>query len=364
MPKILHTADVHLGAPFRSFAAKGKELREGAKRTFLNIIKAAQEENVDLLLIAGDLVDSNRVSPATVSFIATEISKLAIPIVILPGTHDCLNNESVYHRQDWNKCKDVYIFKEELGQSFEFPQLGLAVHGRPNTSNQSATSPLLGLNPLPQYKWNIAMAHGSLQIPGKSAVDDFPITFKEIEESGMDYIALGHWHSYLGNMRHGKTLTEYCGSANTLTFGDDSGTISIVDLNADVVTVNRRKVGYYNWLTTECDTTDMADFISRHRHPQTLIKIKLKDTVAAEKLAELKQIEQSFTDAYFSLQINYTSMGQFKEVDLSQYPDTTVAGQFIMLAQEKIASAEPEDKLFWENTMKRGLAVLLSGEVD
>ena len=38
------------------------------------------------------------------------------------------------------------------------------------------------------------MAHGSVQIEAKAASDDLPIAFQDIADSGMEYIALGHWH--------------------------------------------------------------------------------------------------------------------------------------------------------------------------
>ncbi|EAX48513.1 hypothetical protein TcarDRAFT_1985 [Thermosinus carboxydivorans Nor1] len=73
MPRILHFADLHLGAPFRQFGPRGKLLREGLKKTLENIIAAAQKERADLVLCAGDLVDANQVSPATVDFIAAHV---------------------------------------------------------------------------------------------------------------------------------------------------------------------------------------------------------------------------------------------------------------------------------------------------
>ncbi|RYD02241.1 hypothetical protein N752_25860 [Desulforamulus aquiferis] len=190
MPKILHAADIHLGAPFKQFTVKGKELREGAKQTFQNIINLANEENVDLVVFAGDIADSNRLSPAMVNFITSQLSKLKMPGVILPGTHDSYNKESIYRRFEWSRLENVVIFSEEAGQALFYPQLSLAVHGKPNTSNRDSVSPIKGLTPHPEARWNIALAHGSLQITGKSAEDDYPIEFKDIEALEMDYLAL------------------------------------------------------------------------------------------------------------------------------------------------------------------------------
>ena len=45
---------------------------------------------VDMLLIAGDLFDHNRVPDETIAFVQEQLRRLQRPVVILPGNHDCL----------------------------------------------------------------------------------------------------------------------------------------------------------------------------------------------------------------------------------------------------------------------------------
>jgi len=47
----------------------------------------------------------------------------------------------------------------------------------------------------PVATWRIGMVHGSIAIPGKTEHDEVVITTDEIAATGLDYLALGHWHS-------------------------------------------------------------------------------------------------------------------------------------------------------------------------
>jgi len=60
MLKILHTADIHLGAKFSGLGNKGDSQREQLRTTFKNIIATAIDERVNIILIAGDLFNANQ----------------------------------------------------------------------------------------------------------------------------------------------------------------------------------------------------------------------------------------------------------------------------------------------------------------
>ncbi|MBM3149586.1 MAG: hypothetical protein FJZ88_06130, partial [Chloroflexi bacterium] len=101
MIKLLHTADIHLGREFPLLGEKGKEYRNQLVTTFDKIIDLAIKENVSLLLIAGDLFDTNRVHGIVVAKVLSAFRKLeerGVPICILPGTgtHDSYGEDSIY----------------------------------------------------------------------------------------------------------------------------------------------------------------------------------------------------------------------------------------------------------------------------
>ena len=70
---------------------------------FQQVVDRALADQVDLLLIAGDLFDHNRVSDDSVAFVRAELARLSMPVVILPGNHDCLETNGVHERHDFSK---------------------------------------------------------------------------------------------------------------------------------------------------------------------------------------------------------------------------------------------------------------------
>jgi DNA repair protein SbcD/Mre11 len=89
--KILHTADVHLDLDGYVADPQGQRYRDIVHQAFSTVIDLAIQESVDLLLIAGDLFDSNRPGGDVVDFAIQELRRAERPIVVLPGNHDCLN---------------------------------------------------------------------------------------------------------------------------------------------------------------------------------------------------------------------------------------------------------------------------------
>ncbi len=367
MLKILHFADLHLGAAFSRFGRKGGKLREGLKHTLANIVNTARNEGVNLVIIAGDLTDSNLVAPATVDFITNQLKKLDVPVVVLPGTHDCLDKSSVYNRREWDGLGNLHIFKEESGQTFHFPSLSLAVHGKANRSNKSTTGPLEGLAPDPGYRWNIAVAHGSLQIEGKSAEDDFPITFDELASCGMDYVALGHWHEYFEH-RTGNTTACYPGSAGTLSFTrPDSGTVNLVELAGGGVNIKRLPVSFHRWLNMECTPDKLEEVLNESQGPQILASLRVTGSIDYFRPGLLDELYSRYKDNYFYLNIVHDRAGAGGDfdIDYAAYPENTFAGQFLMLARAKIdAAASPEEKTLLEKALQEGYRILTTGEVN
>ena len=100
--KILHTADVHLDCDSYGKAEQRQAHRALYYRCFETIIERAIAAEVDVLLIAGDLFDHNRVPDETIAFVQEQLRRLQRPVVILPGNHDCLYTHAIYDRHDFH----------------------------------------------------------------------------------------------------------------------------------------------------------------------------------------------------------------------------------------------------------------------
>ena len=179
-----------------------------AHGAFEAIIDRALEFNVDIVLIAGDLFDHNRVNEETVVFAQDQLRRLHCPAVILPGNHDCLQADGIYRRHDFNAaCSNVRLISCRDGQTVTFPELALRIWGRAMEVHEPGFHPLAHL-PVPAATpalWNVAMAHGFFYEDFETPERSSPILASEIRESGWDYVAMGHKHVMADHSQNGVT---------------------------------------------------------------------------------------------------------------------------------------------------------------
>ena len=222
MLRLVHTADVHLGARHTDLGDQATAQRERQFGAFRATVELALAEKVDLFLIAGDLFDSNTQPRRSVERVAAELKRLAdarIRTVIIPGTHDVYDRASIYRANDLTAIAGLAPADELLTvltpevPEIDLPVLDAVVYGRVFATKKAPTSPLAGFRAASDGRtWRIGLIHGSLLIAGRTEHDDVVFTSEEIAASGLDYLALGHWHSALEG-RAGTVTYAYSGRA-------------------------------------------------------------------------------------------------------------------------------------------------------
>jgi DNA repair exonuclease SbcCD nuclease subunit len=229
---VLHTADVHLGSDGYGNAEHRAAHDERCRRALSGVVDRALADHVDLVLIAGDLFDHNRVPDEIVAFVQAELHRLRQPVVILPGNHDSLYTNAIHDRHDIAAgASHIHVIRKLDGQLIEFPDLDLIVWGRAMEEHEPAFSPLAHVPGRDDRRWHLAMGHGFFyeerQRPDRSS----PIFADEIRDSGWDYVALGHQHVQT-NVSQGSVTAYYSGAPNTeWSGGPPDGSVLHVDLS-------------------------------------------------------------------------------------------------------------------------------------
>ena len=210
--RLLHTADVHLGSDGYGDAEQQAAHRERYRRAFQRVIDRALTDRVDLLLIAGDLFDHNRVSDETVAFARAELDRLRQPVVILPGNHDALSTNAIYDRHDiTGGASHVHVIRGRDGQAIDIPELDVLVWGRAMEEHTPAFRPLDHIPGRDRRRWCLALAHGFFYETGQRPERSSPIFADEIRDTGWDYVALGHQHVQT-NVSQGAVAAYYSGA--------------------------------------------------------------------------------------------------------------------------------------------------------
>ncbi|MBI2872018.1 MAG: DNA repair exonuclease [Chloroflexi bacterium] len=210
---LVHTSDLHLGSDLYP---------EDAMRGFRATLAFARQRG-DVLLIAGDLLDSERVSSSMVDGVLEDLAGLGMPVVLLPGNHDVA---LVNGRTPGRLPTNVHLILREVGASVDLSEQGLTVWGRPVLDHAPQFRPLEGLPARPASSWYVVMAHGMVNPQGLRLFPSSPITAEELSAADCDYIALGHVHVFR-DVTQGKVPAFYSGAPGGM---PGRGTVALVAL--------------------------------------------------------------------------------------------------------------------------------------
>ncbi|TJV46321.1 MAG: DNA repair exonuclease [Mesorhizobium sp.] len=194
--RFVHTADIHLDSPLRSLALRNSELAElvgdASRQAFIAIVDLCLAEDVDALVIAGDLYDGDQTSMKTARFLASQMTRLhqaGVRVYMIRGNHDAMSRIT----KQLVMPDTVTIFGGRC-QSVIQPGSGVdvAFHGLSFASPKAPES-LLPKYAAPQGAANIGIMHTSLA--GSPAHDVYaPCSVADLHGHGFDYWALGHIH--------------------------------------------------------------------------------------------------------------------------------------------------------------------------
>ncbi len=181
-------ADVHLAAVPERGTSLGELREKEIYQTFYRIIERCEQEQIDLLLIAGDMFHR---APLVRELreINYHFNKLThTRVVIIAGNHDYLGVNSNYHGFDWGP--QVTFFYGNMLQDVYFEEWNTRVYGLSFHSREWREAALEGVQPQHPGEISLLVAHGGE--PGS-----LPMDKKALEGAGFDYVALGHIHTPL-----------------------------------------------------------------------------------------------------------------------------------------------------------------------
>ncbi|MBR4169227.1 MAG: DNA repair exonuclease [Lachnospiraceae bacterium] len=189
--KIIHCADLHLDSPMRAHLdpVKSKERKMELLETFRNMVHYAVQEEVGAILIAGDLFDSKHVSKMVMNAFLRQIeTHPEIAFYYLRGNHDALSlPESEGLPKNLHLFSDTWK-KYPLNKDENVMLYGVEYNGR----NEHRIYEALSMN---ADDFNIVMLHGQTADHNMGDRTEY-IEIPKLQNIGLDYLALGHVHSY------------------------------------------------------------------------------------------------------------------------------------------------------------------------
>ena len=357
--RILHAADLHLDSPFEGLPAGKAALRREEQRALLSrLSELARQERVQLVLLAGDLLDSDHSYFETGEELCRCLAGMGAPVFIAPGNHDFYTEKSPWTRLELPG--NVYLFTENRIRGMELPALGLRVYGAAFTEKRSG--PLLsGYHAERVYGVrNLLVLHGELCARQDSPYN--PITEQELRECGMDYVALGHIHKASGLLRAGDTWYSWPGCPEGRGF-DETGekSVNLVTLSdSGACQLETRCIALRRYEELRVDVTGADPLLAVHTLlPDETVRDIYRVTLTGEtdEAPDLNRLRVNLSELFFELQLRDET--RIRRSLWEKAGDDTLRGLFLKKLRRKYDEAPDEaGRRAIEQAARWGLAAL------
>ena len=364
MLRLLHTGDVHLDSAFSGLDSRHAEIRRGELRTaFSSMMTYARTNDVDLLLIAGDLFDGASVTRETLALLIREFERFEKPVFIAPGNHDPALPDSIWAK---NRSRDlfppnVHIFRTQSLTSIDLDIRGIpvTVYGFGFTESTMESNPIEGRMAEDPSRVNLLVCHGDMLGSGTSW------TAAQLEQFGADYAALGHIHNPPVHAQDSRWA--YCGCLEARAF-DETGPkgACVVDLDKQNFKFRRIRFSRRRYekaelaltgVSTQADVREAVDdFIKENGYGEdTLLSLRLTGAAAQSLVIDTESLERN-PGGLFYLRVEDATLPALNFAALET--DITVTGEVYRQLKPSLESADPRTREVGLRALRYALSAL------
>ncbi|SCW80515.1 DNA repair exonuclease SbcCD nuclease subunit [Lachnospiraceae bacterium C10] len=363
--KILHCADLHLDSKMESnlSAEQARQRREEMLDTFRRMLDYGQSRGVKAVLMAGDLFDKQHIRKVVKEEVKHDIiSHPGMDFYFLRGNHDVTD-----FLEDFDEIpKNLKLFSKEQWMSYTYPEENIVISGREldSSDHKDVAADLV----LDQTKVNIVMLHGQTEeyeIKDKS----YSIDMSQLRGRYIDYLALGHIHSYRWERLDERGVFCYPGCLEGRGF-DETGRKGFVILEIDqdgvesheFVSLAQRQLQRAEVEVEPSD--DMTNIIAKIENAvrtiaaTDLVSIVLTGRKSMDLDIDLSWIERNFKAQFFFFKVEDVTR---VEVDYAIFQnDRSLKGTFVRVVQS--SEKEPEERK--AKIIEMGIRAIMEGGLE
>ncbi len=263
--RFVHAADIHLDSPLKGLAGQQGSsvnlIRSATREALDALVSHTIEEQAGFLLIAGDLYDGDWRDYQTGLFFVRQMGRLreaGIPAFLIHGNHDA---QSQITRR-LTLPDNVRVFSARKPETFEIPNLGVALHGQ-SFARRDVTENLALNYPLPRPGLlNIGLLHTALA--GSEGHDNYaPCSLDQLVQKGYDYWALGHVHKpAIVRNEHPAVYVVYSGvlQGRHIRETGPKGAVMVSVEDGEITGVTPFQVDVVRWAMVEVGTESCSSF--------------------------------------------------------------------------------------------------------
>lgn len=337
MIKVIHCSDLHLDSSMETRLSKEnvKERKAELLATFGRMVDYAEEHQVKAIIIAGDLYDKKNISKSAKIIIKSMIiNHPYIDFYYLKGNHDAGNILAEFDELPEN----LKMFTEQW-TSYNIDEAGKIVLTGVELTKDNATNISYSLV-LDNEKYNIVTLHGQIgEYKAKDKTEH--IALSEYRDKGIDYMALGHIHSYQqgGLDRRGTYCYPGCLEGRGFDECGEHGFV-LLTINEDERTMKSEFVPIASRNLYEVDvditgTESTVDISERIRNTleglnyseRSLMRVNLVGKMDFQSEKNIEFLTTQYKEQFFYFEVKDKSV---YEINYSEYRyDASLKGEFI-----------------------------------
>ena len=356
--KFLHAADLHLDSPFEGLPARKASLRRAEQRELLaRMAELVEREGLQLVLLSGDLLDSDTTYYETGEELIRSLGRLSVPVFIAPGNHDYYSENSPYARLALPE--NVHVFTKDQIDCVFLPKLNARVYGAAFTDKRSR--PLLAgfrAEEKSAGQINLLCLHG--EVGARESIYD-PISEVELMQSGLDYAALGHVHKASGLRRAGNTWFSWPGCPEGRGF-DETGEkfVNIVELDGPRCELRQVSIAKRRYEILRVNVTGVDPLLAVHTQisdeaVRDVYRVVLTGEVPAPP--DLGRLQRNLEEFFFELQLRDET--HLQQSVWERAGEDTLRGLFLKKLRERYDAARSEaERQQIEQAARWGLAAI------
>lgn len=344
--KLIHCADLHLDARMESGLSreKARERRLELLRTFIRMVEQAAEQGVEAILLCGDLFDAKTISArARNCVLDAVIQHPQIMFYYLQGNHD--------QNSFLNRIEELPENLKTFGSEWTIYKQGEVSIAGAEISGQN-TDWILDRLFLNMQGINIVLLHGmATEYGGKTQGEAFSL--KKLRNRNIDYLALGHIHSYRKERLDERGEWCYCGCLEGRGF-DECGEKGYVLLDIENGKVNSKFVPFAQRTLHEIPV-DISGLMTQEEIQRAsrkavasipgkdMVKIVLEGEVSPEAEKDAEWIQKWLENDFYYLKVK-------DETTLAVHPedyqyDVSLKGEFVRLVLASRMSKEEKEQI-------------------
>lgn len=325
--KLLHTADIHLGAKHKKLISDKKTIiRNEINSQIKELFSIAKENDYDAMLICGDLFHGRETTNKAKNIFFKSVEEYENPVFYITGNHDEFFEDEA--------PQNFYVL-DKSNPKVEYKGVNFWCNENPEFLKENFN----------KEQANVMLLHGNIE----NKTDNDFVDIKNIEKYKFNYVAMGHIHSFK-KYENKNNLYVYSGSLFSNGFDEcgDKGYVQ-VNLKKDETTIKFYPFAKQRYMISNVDITTAKDekditnkilenFKQNGIKKQDIVRVILEGYCEEDFDKDLDKIKRNFDD-YFSFEIEDNTR---VKIDIEKYKNEKLSfkAEFINLVENSSESEE------------------------